>query len=86
MPNLFDYGANQRSKDYQPLAQRMRPRHFSEIVGQEHLIAEGSPLRVLVERDQVPSMILWGPPGSGKTTLAKVIANLTQAILSIFRP
>ena len=63
----------------QPLASRMRPRDFSEFVGQEHLVGEVKLLRQMIERDQIPSMILWGPPGVGKTTLANVIANLTKA-------
>ncbi len=63
----------------EPLAARMRPRDLSEFVGQEHLVGEGKILRQMIERDQVPSMILWGPPGVGKTTLANVIANLTKA-------
>ena len=63
----------------QPLAARMRPRTLEEFVGQEHLVGEGKILRQMIERDQIPSMILWGPPGVGKTTLANVVANLTQA-------
>ena len=63
----------------EPLAARMRPRDLSEFVGQEHLVGEGKILRQMIERDQIPSMILWGPPGVGKTTLANVIANLTKA-------
>ena len=62
-----------------PLASRMRPRDLSEFVGQEHLVGEGKILRQMIERDQIPSMILWGPPGVGKTTLANVVANATQA-------
>ncbi len=62
-----------------PLAARMRPRTLDEIVGQRHLIGEGRALRRALDRDQVPSMILWGPPGSGKTTLASVIAQTTKA-------
>nr|PZM90899.1 MAG: AAA family ATPase [Pseudomonadota bacterium] len=61
-----------------PLAERMRPRTLDEILGQEHLLGEGRLLRQAIERDEVPSMILWGPPGSGKTTLARVIANATR--------
>ncbi len=57
-----------------PLAERVRPRQLDEFVGQEHLLAEGKPLRVLIESDQIPSLIFWGPPGSGKTTLARLIA------------
>jgi len=57
----------------------MRPRTFDEFVGQEHLIGSGKPLRVQIERDDHGSMIFWGPPGTGKTTLAKIIANMTKA-------
>ena len=63
----------------EPLAARMRPRDLSEFVGQEHLVGEGKLLRQMIERDQIPSMILWGPPGGGKTTLANVVANATRA-------
>ncbi len=62
-----------------PLAERMRPGDFDEFVGQEDVLAEGQPLRVAIEHDRVPSLILWGPPGSGKTTLASIIAKKTQA-------
>ena len=62
-----------------PLADRMRPRALDEILGQEHLLAPGKALRKSIESDHVPSMILWGPPGSGKTTLAYVIALTTQS-------
>ena len=63
----------------EPLASRMRPRTIDEIVGQEHLLAPGRVLRRSIEEDRIPSMILWGPPGSGKTTLADVIARQTRA-------
>jgi len=62
-----------------PLADRMRPRALDEYAGQEHLIGPGKPLRVSIERDDTGSLIFWGPPGTGKTTLAKIIANMTKA-------
>lgn len=65
-----------------PLAARMRPRNFAEFVGQEHLVGQGRVLRKCIEADQLPSMILWGPPGSGKTTLAYVIASVTRSHFS----
>ncbi|MBK6520609.1 MAG: replication-associated recombination protein A [Polyangiaceae bacterium] len=62
-----------------PLAERMRPRSLSELAGQEHVLGEGAPLSHAVASDRVRSMILWGPPGSGKTTLARIVAETTRA-------
>ena len=76
---LIEGAAESGGEAQQPLASRMRPRDLSEFVGQEHLVGEGKILRQMIERDQIPSMILWGPPGVGKTTLANVVANATKA-------
>lgn len=65
-------------KSRQPLADRMRPETLDEFVGQEHLVGKGKILRKIIKGDQVPSMIFWGPPGCGKTTLARIIANETN--------
>jgi len=58
-----------------PLAERMRPKNLDEFVGQKQLVAQGAVLRNVIESKQIPSFILWGPPGVGKTTLASIIAN-----------
>ncbi|MGH9679058.1 MAG: AAA family ATPase, partial [Candidatus Acidiferrales bacterium] len=63
----------------QPLAERMRPRTLDEFTGQESLLGPGKPLRTQIERDDIGSMILWGPPGCGKTTLARLIARRTHS-------
>ena len=81
--NLFDQPSTPQSEARRirnaPLAARMRPRNLAEYAGQEHLLAPGKPLRVQIERDDPASMIFWGPPGVGKTSLAKIIAETTQA-------
>jgi putative ATPase len=64
---------------HQPLAERMRPRTLDEFIGQEKLLGPGKPLRQQVENDEISSMLLWGPPGCGKTTLARLIARLTRS-------
>ncbi|MCL2575630.1 MAG: replication-associated recombination protein A [Defluviitaleaceae bacterium] len=64
---------------HQPMAEKLRPKDFDGFVGQRHLIGEGAVLRRLIENDNVPSMVFWGPPGVGKTTLARIIAGMTQA-------
>lgn len=77
--NLFDASLEQRFSEYAPLAARMRPRSLDEVVGQEHVLGEGRALSTLIEAGEVTSIILWGPAGSGKTTLAHVIASATDA-------
>jgi putative ATPase len=79
---LFDLPEEKDLPQSMPLAARMRPQTFAEFVGQEHLVADGRVLRKCIEADQLPSMVFWGPPGSGKTTLAHIIANVTRAQFS----
>ena len=76
---LFEHGSKARREREAPLAARMRPRSFEEFVGQEHIIGPDKVLRRATEADQTPSAIFWGPPGSGKTTLANLIAGLTNS-------
>jgi len=67
-----------------PLAERMRPRTLDEFCGQQHLLGPGKALRVMIETDRIPSLIFWGPPGCGKTTLAHILANETKARFVFF--
>jgi putative ATPase len=76
--DLFTSGLNERLASQAPLAARMRPKTLDEIVGQSQLLAPGRPLRALIDADRLSSVILWGPPGTGKTTLAQVIAGATE--------
>jgi len=79
MSDLFSDAAKQRLPEIAPLALRMRPRSLEEFVGQEQVLGEGSALRAAIEDDRVRSAIFYGPPGSGKTTLARIIARMTGA-------
>ena len=74
-----DEGPQEKSQAGRPLADRMRPQTFDEFIGQEELLGPGKPLRTQIERDELGSMLLWGPPGCGKTTLARIIAKRTRS-------
>ena len=77
--SLFEHQAQRQMAKNAPLADRMRPRTFDEFVGQEHVVGVDRVLRRAIQADRLPSIILWGPPGSGKTTLARLISGVTQA-------
>lgn len=77
--DLFEQNLSKKLRQEAPLADRMRPSTLAEFFGQEHLIGPEKLLRQLIDQDDIPSMIFWGPPGSGKTTLARIIANLTNS-------
>ncbi len=79
MSDLFADAARERSAAYAPLAQRLRPRTLDELVGQQHVLGPGSALRRSIEEDRLRSLILYGPPGVGKTTLARIVAETTGA-------
>ena len=76
--DLFSAAARDRLRSKAPLAARLRPKTIDDVVGQTHLVGPGRPLRRLVEQDRLTSAILWGPPGTGKTTLALAIAGSTS--------
>lgn len=77
--DLFEAHRREQLSSRAPLSTRMRPRHLDELIGQEHIIGEGTLLRKAIEADKLSSLILWGPPGAGKTTLARIIATTTRA-------
>ncbi len=77
-PDLFTASAQERIDARAPLAARMRPRTLDDVVGQEHLVGPQGPLRRLIEADRLSSIIVWGPPGTGKTTLAELVASTTK--------
>ena len=80
--DMFEHQYQEQIGQEAPLATRMRPITFHDFVGQEHIIGKGRVLRKAIEAGQLPSIILWGPPGSGKTTLAFIIANTTDSHFS----
>src|SRR5436190_4979549 len=77
-PDLFASAVEERLARRAPLAARLRPRRLDEVVGQKHLLGAGKPLRVLIEADRLSSVVLWGPPGTGKTTIARMVAGATD--------
>src|SRR3989344_1505132 len=84
MSDLFEAKSQEEKMKHAPLADRIRPDSLHDFVGQEHIIGEGKMLRQVIEGDEVPSMILWGPPGSGKTTLGRIIAAMTKSAFVLF--
>ena len=82
--DLFEYQAKETAKASMPLAEKMRPRHLDEFTGQKHVTGEGTLIRNAIDHDRIFSMILWGPPGCGKTTLARIIAGETSSYFAQF--
>src|ERR1700755_2654883 len=78
MADLFAAAAEERLQSRAPLAARLRPQSLDEVVGQRDLLGPGRPLRVLIEGDRLSSVVLWGPPGTGKTTIARLVAAATE--------
>ena len=78
--NLFENNKKNITKSSSPLSNRMRPVVFEEYIGQNHIMSEDSIFRISIEKDMIPSMIFWGPPGSGKTTLARLISQNPSGI------
>ena len=78
--DLFELNSSAQAGPLPPLAERMRPKTLDEFVGQEHLLGAGKLLRELTEAGELRSLILWGPPGSGKTTLAQILARSAGAV------
>lgn len=77
--DLFEYQAQKTAEDAKPLAEKMRPVNLKEFIGQTHAVGRGSMIRHAIEKDRIFSMILWGPPGCGKTTLARIFARETRS-------
>ncbi len=83
-PDLFEQNLESTIRSVAPLAERMRPKTLEEFVGQEHIVGKNKPLRKMIEKGQISSVILWGPPGSGKTSLARLIAKYTKSFFEQF--
>jgi putative ATPase len=83
--DLFDYQSEKQKFKEAPLAARMRPTSLTDFVGHEHIVGQGRVLRRAIDAGNLPSVVLWGPPGSGKTTLANIMAQATNAFFAPYR-